>query len=85
MTRAVHGFEAVFDRLGGLVFDPSSATAADLEHVVLVILPVSRCLPERGFVDVGSEDFPESVTHILHPKERNKSVVDVCSIGKKER
>lgn len=46
MTRAVHRFEG-----GGALVDIED------EHIVFIVFPVTRCLPEFGGENVGRDDF----------------------------
>ncbi len=73
MPRTVHGFQPE------LVFFDGKG-----EHVVLVVLPVSRRLPELGIVHVGRADLVVAPLPVLVAEKRLQRVVDALTVGKKE-
>jgi hypothetical protein len=73
MTRAVH-------RLQG----PLILLNLEGEHVVLVMLPVTRLLPEGRVVHVGGHDLLVTTGPVLVTEEALESVVDDHTVGKEE-
>ena len=73
MSRAVHRLEP---ELLLLHFEP--------EHVLSVVIPVARGLPQLGVVDVGRDDLLEPTLPVLFAEELNELVVYVRALGLEE-
>lgn len=70
---AVHGLERPL-----LLFN------LELEHVVTVVLPVARGLPNTNIIHVRSLDLLITTLPVLRAQKRLKGVEDLRTIGKKE-
>jgi len=73
VTRAVHGLQG-----------PLILLNLEGEHIVLVMLPVTRLLPESGVVHVGRHDFLVTAGPVLVTEEALEGVVDDHTVGKEE-
>lgn len=73
VSRAVHGLESE-----GVVLD------LEREHVLGVVLPVSRGLPELRVEHVGRADLDEATLVVLLTDELHERVVDAHAVGQHE-
>lgn len=73
VARAVHGLQAIT-----LFLDVKG------EHVLLVVTPMTRNLPEVGLVDIGSHDLDETTLLVLALDEVQQGVVDTHTVGQEE-
>lgn len=73
MCRAVHGLES-----------PLALLNIQLEHIVLIVIPVTRLLPKTNIIHVGSLDLLVSALAVLAAKKRLEGVEDLGSGGKQE-
>lgn len=73
MTRAVHGLQSVL-----LLFHLKG------EHVLLVVTPVARGLPEICLVHVRGYDLREASLPILALDEIHQCAVDACAVRQEE-
>lgn len=80
MTRAVHGLQPHFFLLLALLVPP-----LDTEHVLCIVLPVTRLLPQRLLVYYGRDNFLEAKLGVLRAQERLQLLKDVGAVGQNER
>jgi len=73
VARAVHGFKG-----------PLLLLDVEREHVVLVVLPVTRGLPELRVVHVGRDDLLVATLEVLLAHELDKGIVDPRSVREEE-
>lgn len=73
VTRAVHGLESEL-----LLLDFEG------EHVLFVMCPMTRGLPQIGLVHVGGHDLSESSLAILALQKIHQSIVDTRTVGEEE-
>src|SRR5271156_4049501 len=73
MTRTIHGFESEI-----FIVD------FQCEHVVFIILPMSRRFPEIGIVHVWGADFLETSGVVFRTNKVLERVVDPHSMGEPE-
>jgi len=73
VTRAVHGLQS-----------PLVLLNLEGEHVILVMLPVARLLPQGRVVHVGRHDLLVATAPVLVAEEALESVVDDHTVRKEE-
>jgi hypothetical protein len=74
MARAVHGLKC-----------PFSLLHVKLEHIILVVRPVTRCLPDADVVHVGSLNFLVAALAVLSPQKSLERIENLSSVGEEER
>ena len=74
VTRAVHRLER-----------PLALFNVELEHVILVVIPVTRSLPDAHIVHVWSLNFLIAALSIFGPQKLLDSVEDLCAVGEQKR
>lgn len=74
MSRAVHGLKS-----------PFSLLYVKLEHIILVMRPVTRCLPDADVVHVGSLNFLVAALAVLSPQKSLERIENLSSVGEEER
>ena len=73
VSRAVHGLES-----------KSILLNIEREHVLLVVLPVSRGVPQLDVVHVGGHDLGVSALVVFALDKVHESVVDASTVGQEE-
>jgi hypothetical protein len=74
MARAVHGLKS-----------PFSLLHVKLEHVILVMRPMTRRLPDANVVHVGSLHFLVAALAVLSPQKSLERIENLGSVGEEER
>lgn len=70
---AVHGLQPEL-----ILFDFES------EHIILVVCPMTRCLPELCVVHVWSDDLLVVAFPVLGSQERQQGIIDASAMWKEE-
>ena len=73
VTRAVHGLQPVC-----ILFN------IKCKHILLVVLPMSRSLPQLGVVHVRSDDLLVITLPVLLPEKVKESIVNACAMRQEE-
>lgn len=73
VSRAVHRLQAV-----RLLLNVKG------EHVLSVVSPVARGLPQVRLINVGADDLVKSSLLVLAPDQLHQSIVDSSAVGQEE-
>src|SRR5690242_5542926 len=79
MARAIHRFQPHFLLLLTILIPPFHT-----EHVLCIVLPVARLLPERLLVYYRCDDLLEAKLWVLRAQEGLQLLEDICAVGQDE-